>query len=56
VAGGDEEDQEESGAVYAWPMEEIGKRDEGEDEERTGIRRDEQQREPANKGLETSPL
>ncbi len=32
VAGGDEEDQEEDGAVDAWPIEEVGEHEKGDDE------------------------
>lgn len=32
VAGGDEEDQEEDGAVDAWSIEEVGEHEKGDDE------------------------
>ena len=47
VTGGQEEDQEEKAAIYAWPVEEIGADKEEEDKGRGGIRWYEEEREPA---------
>ena len=47
VAGGDEKDEKEDGAVDARSVKEVGRDEEKEDEERRGVRRDEEEREPA---------
>lgn len=40
VAGGGEEDHEEKGAVYTWPIQEVGADEKEEDEYGRGIRWD----------------
>lgn len=47
VAGGEEENEEEGGAVDAWSVEDVGEGDEGEDEEGGGVCGDEEEGEPA---------
>lgn len=49
MTGGEEENQEKSGAVDAWSMEEIAEGDKGDDKERGGICWDEEEREPTEK-------
>jgi hypothetical protein len=44
VAGGDEEDEEQRGAVDAWSVEDVCEGDEGDDEERGGVGWDEEER------------
>ena len=47
VAGGDEEYDEEYGAVDARSIKEVGRDEEEEDEERRGVGGDKEEREPA---------
>lgn len=50
VARGQEEDEEEDGAVEAWSVEEVGADEEEEDEGGRGVGRDEEEGEPAGGG------
>jgi len=43
MAGGDEEDEQECGAVDAWAVEDIAKGHEGEDKQGGGVCRDEEE-------------
>ena len=51
VARGDEQDQQQEGAVDAWPVEEIGADEEQEYEGWGGVCRDKEQREPTASSL-----
>lgn len=49
MAGGDEEDEQQRGAVDAWAVEDVGEGHEGEDKERGGVGRDEEEGKPAGR-------
>lgn len=44
VARRGEEDEEEGGTVYAWPVDDVGEGDEGDDEEGRCVGRNEEER------------